>query len=288
MLSGIGPPDHLRGHGIAVAVSSPGVGANLQEHFGTRLVYSVNLPTLNMELNPRGIARHGLDFAFRGRGAVTSPPTHAMVFGKLQADDRASSYELCFLPLGLEAASVDAERRFASSDPTTMKPSKEPLVSVVAHMSYPRARGTVMLGSADPEMMPVIRHELFGSRADVATQIEVARHARELFAEPALAVHVTGEVAPGHSVQSDDEWEEYIRVSSARGHHPIGTCRMGTDPSAVVDPELRVHGTEALRVVDASVMPTLISGHTNAPVIMIAERASDLIRAEFVAQQTGG
>jgi choline dehydrogenase len=138
----------------------------------------------------------------------------------------------------------------------------------------------VTLRSARPQDKPRIEHRLISEADDIGTLTAVCRITRQIFQCDALRPYVVGEFLPGDKIQSDADWETYFRSYSWRGEHPVGTCKMGVGELAVVDPRLRVRGVEGLRVVDASVMPALITGHTNAPTVMIAERASDMIRAE--------
>lgn len=282
MLSGIGPGEVLGEHGIDVLADNPGVGANLQEHIYATMVYSVNIPTLNMELTPRGFLRHGLDFVLRGRGAVTVAAAHSIVFGRLPVDRGRPDYEIIFAPLGLSGATPghdageDIEYRH---DVNELKPMKISTCMALPSVSHPTARGRVTLHSARPEDKPKIEHRLLGEPDDIDALTAVCRKTRQVFQGDALRPYVMDEFLPGDKIQSDSDWETYFRAYSWRGEHPIGTCKMGLDEAAVVDPRLRVRGVEGLRVVDASVMPTLITGHTNAPTVMIAERASDLIRA---------
>jgi choline dehydrogenase len=143
---------------------------------------------------------------------------------------------------------------------------------------YPRSRGRLTLASADPLAAPAIDANLLGVPEDIEPLIRAIRLVRRAFASPPFARYAAVESAPGPSVQSDEDIAAYIRATSYTVHHPAGTCRMGSDPDAVLDPDLRVRGIDGLRVADASIMPMLIGGNTNAPVVMIAEKASDLIR----------
>jgi len=282
MLSGIGPGDVLVEHGITVRVDSPGVGHNLQEHIYATMVYSVNIPTLNRELNLWGFVRHGVDFAARGRGAVTVTAGHSVAFGRLSADAERPDYEIIFAPFGLSGSTpgTDAGEGIEyRHDVNELKPMKSSSCMALPSVSHPRARGRVTLHSARPEDKPKIEHHLLSDPQDVAELTAVCRKTREIFERDAMRPYVVGEFLPGDKIQSDSDWETYFRTHSWRGEHPVGTCKMGVDELSVVDPELRVRGVEGLRVVDASVMPTLITGHTNAPTVMVAERASDLIRA---------
>jgi choline dehydrogenase len=157
---------------------------------------------------------------------------------------------------------------------------EEPTITLMPAFLHPSGRGSITLRSADPLEYPVIRHELFGHRADLEGLMAGTRLARRIAQQPSLRKFIVEEVLPGSSINTDDELEAYTRASGFTGKHPAGTCRMGSDDDAVVDPQLRVRGVEGLRVVDASVMPVLTSGNTNAPTIMIAERASALVKAD--------
>ena len=281
MLSGIGPGDVLTEHGIAVAVDSPGVGSNLQEHIYATMAYSVNIPTLNRDLRPKAALRHGLDFVLRGRGAVTVAAAHSIAFGRLDVDRGRPDYEIIFAPLGLSGATPgtdagdDIEYRH---DVNELRPMKTSTCMALPSVSHPKARGRVVLHSDRPEDKPKILHELISQAEDIDVLTAVCRKTREIFEQDGMRPYVVEEFLPGPKVQSDADWDKYFRAYSWRGEHPVGTCKMGMDDMAVVDPHLRVRGVEGLRVVDASVMPTLITGHTNAPTVMIAEKAADLIR----------
>jgi len=141
---------------------------------------------------------------------------------------------------------------------------------------HPASRGTIRLAASSPAAPPVISHELV-SGADMHALIAACREAREIFRTTVMKARSATETLPGGSVQTDRQWEDYLRTFAFRPHHPTGTCRMGSDDGAVLDPQLRVHGLEGLRVADASVFPVITSGNTNAPTIMVAERAADLM-----------
>jgi choline dehydrogenase-like flavoprotein len=141
---------------------------------------------------------------------------------------------------------------------------------------HPKGRGTVRLASRDPAALPVIEHSLVAGE-DMPALIAACRQAREIFRTPVMKARQVVEELPGEDVETDEQWAEFLRRHAFRPYHPVGTCRMGSDDGAVVDPELRVRGIDALRVIDASVFPRITSGNTNAPVIMVAERAADLI-----------
>lgn len=281
MLSGIGPEAELRRLGIEVVADSPGVGQNLQEHPVAPMLFTTNISTINMDFNLKGMVKHGLDFILHGKGALTAAAVGSAAFVNLQ-DTEKPDFELLLSPMAFapDENNPKPPEELSFQD---FRPMKIPGVMTSVWLCHPESRGSVALRSANPEDPPVIRHELLGSRADVAKLITGCRFMRELFETDALGPYVTAEKTPGPDVQTDDELEAYLRRGAYRGEHSSGTCRMGSDPLAVVDPQLRVVGVEGLRVVDASVIPALVTGHTNAPTVMIAERASDLIRGNAPA-----
>jgi choline dehydrogenase-like flavoprotein len=268
MLSGVGPADHLRAHEIDVVADAPGVGANLQEHLMVHLRWAMNVKTLNQDFNPLGIARHGVPLLARGTGPAASAFFHALVFARLRDDSPTTEIELGFAPFSL------------SRDQRTgkLRPSRNAVVTGYVILLHPRTRGRVELRSADPADPPVIRHELLCITDDLDDAVAGCRLIRDIMATRPMQEYVVAEVAPGDAVKSDDEWEAHLRGGGAQGGlHPSGTCKMGVDDAAVVGPDLRVCGVEGVRVVDTSVMPDLTSGNTNAPVIMIGEKAADLV-----------
>ena len=291
MLSGIGHRAALARHGIAPVVDLPGVGQNLQEHPAASFVFEVSERTLNQELTPLGLLRHGLDFALRGRGAVTSTSCHAVAFGSLDQSSTVPEIELIFTAFGLSETDGDAAQdtpgplrrlmaRSGGRPEGRRQVASEPLVTVQAALLRPRVRGEVLLRSADPADPPVIRHELLGDPSDVRALAEAGGVVRRIFGTRALEPFVVAERTPGPRVADAEAWERYLRETAFRLFHATSTCAMGTGPAAVVDPRLRVHGVGSLRVIDASVMPSIPSGNTNAPTIMIAERGSDLVRED--------
>jgi choline dehydrogenase len=274
MLSGIGPGEQLRAHGIEATVDNAAVGMNLQEHPTARMLFRVNVPTLNTLLNVKGVVTGGADFVIRGRGPATSPPTHAFVYGKIDDASPRSDYELYFGPFGIEPV---VRRRGPELLLGSSRSLPHPAVSVGIEACHPHSRGSVGLRSSSPSDTPLIRHELL-TDADVAVMTYAGRAARAIVDAPAFRDVVTEELLPGRGVQTDEQWDVWLRARSGILFHPVGTCKMGIDADAVVDPDLRVYGVVGLRVIDASVIPTLVTGHTNAAVIMIAERAADLLK----------
>ena len=271
MLSGIGPADLLRDHDIDVVADRPGVGRNLQEHPIGAVMYRVNVPTLAMDLTPLRAFRHGVDYVVRGKGAISASAATAVAFATFDGRPGRPDVEMLFMPMAVSRSSG------GSKNGQDVALVKEPIVLGSVWLCHPRSRGTVGLRSADPEDDPVIAHRVIGEKADVDGLVKGIGLIREIFAAPAMRPYVVAEVAPGADVRSDDELAAYLHRSTHRGEHGVGTCRMGQDPLAVVDPELRVIGIDGLRVVDASVIPSLMAGHTNAATVMIAERASDLL-----------
>jgi choline dehydrogenase len=266
MLSGVGPADQLAEHGVDVLVDSPGVGQNLQEHSVAGLIYMLNVPTLTMDLTPLKAMKHGINYVLRGRGALAASAATAVAFAKFDESSKVPDAELLFMPMAVKK-SPDGGAEIV----------REPMVISSAWLCHPKSRGTITLRSGDPNDKPVITHSVIGEQADIQGLIKAMGMIREIFASDAMKPFVVAEVAPGPEVTSAQALEAYLHATARRGEHAAGTCKMGTDDHAVVDPELRVKGVSGLRVVDCSVMPTLITGHTNAATIMIAERASDLI-----------
>lgn len=266
MLSGVGPGARLQEHGVHLVHDLPGVGANLQEHCGAWLVYEVNQRTYN---NDQGLIRqglHGLNWLLFGRGPATTPGAQAIAFVHTRAAEGTfPDVQIHFTPAGYKFT------------PTQVELYREPAVTMVPNVSRPRTRGRIELRSADPQDAPRIAIDLLGDNDDMHRLIAASRLIRRIAAASSLREAVVREMSPGPEVQSDAQWEAFLRDNVVPVYHPAGTCKMGQDRMAVVDERLRVHGIAGLRVVDASIMPTLVSGNTNAPTIMIAEKASSMV-----------
>ena len=270
MLSGIGPPDQLEAAGVAVNHPLEGVGRNLREHPCIMQNWEVNVPTLNSErpVSFRSIG-HAINWLIRGRGPLAYCVGHAQAFARSSAASDRPDLQLVFMPVGYAAdRGVDSSR-------WTLQQS--PRIGIGSVFLHPENTGSVELRSANPKDPPVIRHALVGSGRAVAGLVEAGRLARRIVNAQPLGRRVVREVVPGPGTEDDAAWAEYVHATAWRGDHPCGTCRMGSDSGAVVDPQLRVHGIAGLRVIDASVFPRLTSGNTNAPTLMIAERGADLI-----------
>jgi len=267
-LSGIGSGKLLSSLGIPVVVDLPGVGENLQDHLALRLIYKCTKPiTTNDELrNAWRKARTGLKYLLFRRGPMAIGVMSAGMITRALADARTPDIQF-FL------STVSAEER--GSDPHPFS-----AFTLVYYPMRPESRGWVRIGSADASQPPAIQPNYLATEYDRRLMLEGARLARRIVATPSLAPYVLEEYRPGRAVSSDAQILEAVRSTGSSGYHPVGTCRMGKDALAVVDPRLRVRGIEGLRVVDASVMPLLVSGNTNAATFMIAEKAADLMRED--------
>jgi choline dehydrogenase len=267
MRSGIGPGRDLQACGIEVLVDAPQIGENLCEHPNAMVSIDVNERTYNTEINSFRMAWHLARWLLLRRGPATSPFPHSVGFMRSQPGLAAPDLQIMLGPFA-----------FAYQDGGIV-PYLKPAVSAVVTVSYPRARGRVSLRSADPAASPRITHSLLDDEQDIDTLIRGGEFCRQLFADRQFDGCRQGERLPGAGVASRDEWVDYLRQTAFLGNHPVGTCRMGADADAVVDPQLRVRGIEALRVADASIFPLPISGNTNAAAMMIGERAVELIRS---------
>lgn len=263
MLSGIGPGEDLTALGIPVVHDNPHVGRNVQEHPHAAISHDVTMRTYNMEINGPRVPLHLLNWLLFRRGPVTSAYPHAVGFFRSSPALDGPDLQLMFGPFA-----------FSMSPQGVVRYMKPAVTSVIA-LSYPKSMGQISLRSADPDAPLRIDHRLLDHPDDVAALVRGLRVVREVYRQPAIARHVVGERLPGPDLDSDAALEAYVRATSFPTNHPMGSCRMGS----VVDERLRVLGIEGLRVADASVMPRHVSGNINAAVMMIGERASDLIRS---------
>lgn len=268
LLSGIGPAEHLQEVGIPVVQDLRDVGRNLQDHFQARPAWRVTQP---VSLNTRrhsllGQAMMGLEFALRRTGPLTVSAGTAGLFARVLPGSATPDVQYHFLPF--------------STDKTMMELHTFPGLTISACQLRPESRGTITLAGPDPMAKARIHANYLATETDRRCLVEGVKLARRLAATKAMAPWIAAEVNPGSdSVRTDDEILDWIRRSGGTIYHPSGTCRMGGDPESVVDPELRVRGIEGLRVADASVMPTVVSGNTNAPAIMIGEKCADMVKA---------
>lgn len=264
-LSGIGPAEHLRGYGIDVVADRSRVGDNLQDHVNCPLMYRLNKPfTANDILNRWSVRiSQGLQYVFQRRGLLGMGAAYAG--GYMKVASNTSTPDIQNLLMLFSAEDVGGP-----IDPF-------PGCGVYVVLLRPESRGTVMISSAEPTNPPKIIPNYMTVLKDRETLIKALRKTREIMSQTAVQQYIVEEVRPGPECVSDEGILEYLENNGRTSYHPVGTCRMGTDDEAVVDPRLRVNGVQGLRVVDASIMPTLVSGNTNAPTIMIAEKASDMI-----------
>ena len=273
MLSGIGPGDDLRRHGIPVVHELPGVGRNLQDHVDCVLAYACTRPiTLYRELRADRLIRSVIEGILLGRGVATTFPYEAGAFLKSRAEALAPDIQVHFMPALESAANLHLPNPFKEAPM-----EKSHGFSMRVGPLNPESRGWIGLRSADPAAAPLIQPNYLQSEADCRTTVAGIRMAREVVAQPAFDAYRGPELAPGDAVRSDAELTRWLRANAMTTFHPVGTCRMGTDPMAVVDARLALRGLEGLRVADASVMPLITSGNTNAPAVMIGEKAAAFI-----------
>jgi choline dehydrogenase len=264
-LSGVGPAELLKSHGIDVVLDAPGVGNDLQDHLQVRIVTRCSQRvTLNDVVNhPLRKVMAGVRYAALRSGPLTIAAGTSAAFFKTDPRLATPDIQIHFIPFSTDkmGETLHAYSGFTAS---------------VCQMR-PESRGTLRIKSADPSAAPAIHINYLATETDRRANIDGLRILRKILAQPALKAYVTDEVYPGAKVVSDEDLLAFCRQTGSTVYHPTSTCRMGQDQLAVVDERLRVRGIEGLRVVDASVMPDLMSGNTNAPVIMIAEKASDMI-----------
>lgn len=264
MLSGIGPAAHLQSLGLAVALDQRQVGSNLQDHLDLFVIAECSGDhTYDKYAKPFWSAVAGLQYLLTRKGPVASSLFETGGFW--YADENARSPDIQFhlgLGSGIEAGVAAM-----------------PHGGVTLNSAYlrPRSRGTVRLASADPTAAPLIDPNYWADPYDREMSIRGLKLAREMMRQKALKSYVLAERLPGPDIQTEQDYFNYACANSKTDHHPVGTCRMGSDPEAVVSPQLKLNGIEGLRIADASIMPTIVSSNTNAPTIMIAEKAADMI-----------
>jgi choline dehydrogenase len=270
-LSGIGPQNELQSHSIAVRHNLDGVGQNLQDHLQIRTIYQVdNTITLNERARtPWGMAMMGLEYFLKKTGPLTMPPSQLGAFAKSDPSQPSANIEWHVQPLSLDKFGSPLHRYNA------ITPS-------VCNLR-PSSRGTVSLKSANPHDAPAIAPNYLSTQEDLDVAVAGLRFTRDIMAAPALAPFNPRELKPGPQITTEDELQRAAGDLGTTIFHPVGTCKMGPahDNLAVVDDQLRVHGVAGLRVIDASIMPTITSGNTNAPTVMIAERGAEFICKDY-------
>jgi len=266
--SGIGPADHLRSVGVDVTVDAPAVGENLQDHLFGHLKFRLRslAHTYNHIFNstPR-MALEALKWWATGRGALTSTTSQVCGFFPSSGAGR-SDLQLAMRPFSFGIG----EDGGVGLDPF-------PGMTASAIQTRPFSRGTVRISTNDPMKRPRIDTKYLGDARDVDVLVAGMKRIREIMAQDAIASLVEAEVQPGPTAADDEALTRHLRTTASTVYHPVGTCRMGGNADSVVDPALRVRGVDGLRVADGSIMPVITSGNTNAPCIMIGEKAADLV-----------
>ena len=270
-LSGIGPGSHLQSIGIETRHDLPGVGQNLSDHYVIRIAHRVkNAVTFNELARFPRVVPEVFRWVLFGDGALTFGATTAMVFSRSREGLSSPDLQLLYAPV-----TFDPNRKNVLES--------KPGMAVAICPARPESRGTIMAASPDPLQPPAIRPNYLSAENDLHVLLAGIKQTRKIFAAPALAAHSEGEIRPGGEIETIEDARKVAQENGTTIYHPVGTCKMGDDPMAVVDPRLRVHGIEGLRVIDASVMPTVTTGNTNAPTIMIAEKGAAMIREDNAA-----
>ena len=269
-LSGIGQPDVLHRNNIEVIHELQGVGENLRDHFGPLMKYSINADGVSLSEISSGwkFIREGLRYILFRKGFISQSMGTGRVFLRTREGLESPAAMLSIIPY--IPILDDGKRRIS--------PVKG--ISLFAHAQRTESTGSVHIKSAQPNIEPAINYNFLDTNFDRDTNIRAVRKARELMSTPPLGDIIIEELEPGDSIQTDDEILDYMRHFGQTTYHPTGTCKMGRDPMAVVDENLRVHGLLGLRVADASIMPTMTSGNTNAPSMMIGEKCAEMILIE--------
>ena len=266
-LSGVGPAELLGRHGIGTVHHLPGVGENLQDHLQLRAVYRSTRPTLNDEVNhPLRKALIGVEYLLRRSGPMSMGASQVYVFARTRPELESPDIQFHFQPLSADKPG-EGLHRFSA------------FTSSVCQLR-PESRGRIRIKHSDPYAYPAIEPNYLATAQDRASAVAGLRMTRAITGSRAMRPFVAEELLPGPQMRTDEELLEAARGIAQSIYHPVGTCAMGRGPGAVVDERLRVRGVGGVRVVDASVMPAITSGNTNAPTIMIAEKAADMIRAD--------
>ncbi len=272
-LSGIGAPDKLQAAGVTPRHELPGVGENYIDHFMFRPSWRINRPlTLNEMRRPVPLAREALRYVFGRRGLLTVPTAVIAGFVKSRPELDIPDIQFHIAPASY-------------SDPILRDFDDEPGLTIGVYQTRPESKGSMHITAPDPRRQPHIVGNYLSLEYDRQITVAGFRQARAVMESDAMRPYVAREIHPGPGVDTDAEVLDYCRSTGAAVYHPIGTCRMGHDPMAVVDDQLRVHGLNGLRVIDASIMPAMPNGNTHAPTMMIAEKGADLIKQ---AARAGG
>ena len=263
-LSGIGQPDRLKGLGIKVRHNLPGVGENLRDHWAPRMKWRVGRHGVTFNERARGVRAlwQGFLYIAAKRGFLSHPASPLRAFFKTREG-------------------LDSPDAMLTMQPFLMTPNlklaREPGITVITHQLRPDSKGSIHIASPDPGRQPSIRFNFLAEHSDRDCVLACMRLVRRLVGAPPLAWLGPEEFAPGPSAKTDEELLDFVTRTAETTYHPVGTCKMGNDTGAVVDDRLRVRGISGVRIADASIMPTLTSGNTNAPSIMIGEKAARLV-----------
>lgn len=273
--SGVGPGAHLHALGVPVVHDAPDVGRHLQDHLQARLRYAITKPWSLNDLyhDKMRIALEGAKYLLARRGRFARPPIRAGAFCRSAPDEARCDLQLHFIEF--------------TSDGMGKPPHPDSGFQASVCVLRPKSRGSVMAKAATMDVAPAIVGHFLSDADDVRRTLSGVRLVRQMAAQPALAGVIREEVEPGPDALGDDALLAWVRRNAVTVYHPVGTCRMGGDAGSVVDPQLRVRGVRGLRVVDASVMPTLVSGNTNAPTIMIAEKAAQMLLDDAAREGRG-
>jgi choline dehydrogenase len=268
-LSGIGKPELLAQHGIAVAHALPAVGENFRDHINLRIQCRVTAPGVSYgeRAHGLGLLREVVKYLTSRGGFLSLPSAPLLAFLRTRPELETPDVQLHLIP-------------YAIKDPKRRKLQPFPSMTIACYQLRPESLGSIHIRSADPRQHPAIRFNFLADPIDRMTMVGGFRLMRRILSAPPLAPFKGEEFSPGKEVESDEDILDWMRRNSQTAYHPIGTCRMGPGPNAVVDDRLKVHGLKGLRIADASIMPTMPSGNTNAPAIMVGEKAADLIRAD--------
>ncbi len=265
-LSGIGQPEHLKSLGVEVHHALSGVGENYRDHICARLNWRVkNTVSFNEKTRGLRLMAEGIRYFTTGHGLLTAPAALAHAFVRTRPELESPDIQMFFMPVSYSDANKRAEM------------DREPGMTLSIYQLRPESTGSIHAKSSNPHDAPAIRPNFLSVEEDRRCLVDGIRAGREIIAHPTMDKYRVHELNPGENCRTDDELLEFCRATCQTAYHPVGTCKMGNDPMAVVDDRLCVHGITGLRVIDASIMPTMASGNTNAPTIMIAEKGADMI-----------
>ncbi len=276
-LSGVGPGALLAEHGVEVVADLPGVGENLQDHYMLPMTWRLKPGVISVNELSKGarLVGEAMKYVLQRRGLLTLSAAHIAAFCKSRPDLAHPDIQFHILPATFDVEKIARDQKMQLED--------QPGLTMNPCQVRPESRGHIRIASPDATVHPTILPNYLTDPLDQEVAVAGLRWGRRIAAQPALQRYIEHEMLPGPAMKADQALLAYARMAGSTLYHPVGTCQMGHGPKAVVDPQLRVRGVEGLRVVDASIMPRLVSGNTNAPTIMIAEKASDLILGRIPA-----